>query len=122
MPDKLPNQVIWKSIPLPQTDELLLRKAHYLLRALDHDLRIRMLHFLNEKQQCTVTEVFLHFRLVQAVASQHLAILRRAGVVQTTRKGKNVFYKPNYSRLNEVLELVARLASGKTEDSETEKE
>lgn len=111
MPDKLTGSESGKFIPLPQTDELLLRKAHYLLRALDHDLRIRMIQFLHQQKQCTVTEVFVHFRLVQAVASQHLAILRRAGVVHTTRKGKHVFYKPNYERLNDVLTLIGKLSN-----------
>ncbi|RPD46640.1 ArsR/SmtB family transcription factor [Paracnuella aquatica] len=110
MPDKLTAIAEGKSIPLPQTDELLLRKAHYLLRALDHDLRIKMLYFLHQKQQCTVTEIFTHFRLVQAVASQHLALLRRAGVVQTTRQGKHVFYKLYYDRLEEIMVLIGKLA------------
>lgn len=118
MADKLTAPEPGKSIPLPQTDELLLRKAHYLLKALEHDVRIRMLLFLDQKKQCTVTEVFEHFRLVQAVASQHLAILRRAGVVQTTRKGKHVFYKPNYPRLHEVLRLIGKLATGAKETPE----
>ena len=109
MPDKLTAAAESKSIPLPQTDELLVRKAHYLLRALDHDLRIKMLHFLHQKKQCSVTEIFTHFRLVQAVASQHLALLRRAGVVQTNRQGKHVYYKLHYQRLQEVLTLIGTL-------------
>lgn len=113
MPDKLAATADGKLIPLPQTDELLLRKAHYLLRALDHDLRIQMLYFLHQKEQCTVTEIFTHFKLVQAVASQHLALLRRAGVVQTTRQGKHVFYKLHQSRLEEIMKLIALLAVDK---------
>lgn len=93
-----------------QTDELQLRKAHYLLRALDHKLRIDILMFIHEKKSCTVTEIFVAFRLVQAVASQHLAILRRAGMVNTTRQGKNIFYAINHDRLNQLLTLVGKLS------------
>jgi DNA-binding transcriptional ArsR family regulator len=98
-----------KNAPLLQGEELQLRKAHYLLRALDHKLRIDIILFIHEKKSCTVTDIFVHFRLVQAVASQHLAILRRAGMVATKRQGKNIFYSLNYSRLNQMLVLVGKL-------------
>lgn len=95
--------------PLLQTDELQLRKAHYLLRALDHKLRIDIILFIHEKKTCTVTDIFIAFRLVQAVASQHLAILRRAGMVTTRRQGKHIFYSLNLNRLNQLLQLVSTL-------------
>lgn len=95
--------------PLLQGEELQLRKAHYLLRALDHKLRIDIILFIHDKKTCTVTDIFVSFRLVQAVASQHLAILRRAGMVHTKRQGKNIFYSLNYGRLKQMLALVGTL-------------
>lgn len=98
-----------KNASLLQGDELQLRKAHYLLRALDHKIRIDIILFIHEKKICTVTDIFVAFRLVQAVASQHLAILRRAGMVSTKRQGKNIFYSLNYNRLKHLLALVSKL-------------
>lgn len=92
-----------------QGEELQLRKAHYLLKALDHKLRIDIILFIHERQSCTVTDIFISFRLVQAVASQHLAILRRAGMVHTRRTGKNIHYSLNYPRLRQMLHLVGQL-------------
>jgi DNA-binding transcriptional ArsR family regulator len=48
-------------------------------------------------------------RLEQSVASQHLAILRRAGIVSTTRDGKFIHYSVNYARLAEVVKFVDEL-------------
>ena len=44
----------------------------------------------------TVTDIYVKLRLEQSVASQHLAILRKAGVVQTERDGKFIFYSLGY--------------------------
>jgi DNA-binding transcriptional ArsR family regulator len=57
---------------------------------------------LDEHQKMTVTEIYVKLRLEQSVASQHLAILRRAGIVSTSRDGKFIFYSVNYNRLAEV--------------------
>ena len=109
MPNKLSAPQEGKEIPVLKTDELQLRKAHYLLRAIDHKLRIDILLFIHQKKSCTVTDIFVSFRLVQAVASQHLAILRRAGMVSTKRQGKNIYYSLHYQRVAQILTLVSQL-------------
>jgi DNA-binding transcriptional ArsR family regulator len=43
------------------------------------------------------------------VASQHLAILRRAGIVVTLREGKFIFYNVDYSRIDQVNQFVETL-------------
>lgn len=95
--------------PLLQGEELQLRKANYLLKALDHRLRIDIILFIHDKGTCTVTDIFIAFRLVQAVASQHLAVLRRANLVFTERQGKNIYYSLNYPRLQQMLRLIGQL-------------
>ena len=47
----------------------------------------------------------------QSVASQHLAILRRAGVVTTERDGKFIFYSLNVERIREISKLAVELAA-----------
>jgi len=44
------------------------------------------------------------------VASQHLAILRRANVVKTERDGKFIYYSLNKERIAEIVALVEELA------------
>jgi DNA-binding transcriptional ArsR family regulator len=57
----------------------------------------------------TVTEIYVKLRLEQSVASQHLAILRKAGFVNTTRDGKFIYYSVNASRLAEMNRFVEEL-------------
>ena len=44
----------------------------------------------------------VRLRLEQSVASQHLAILRKAGIVSTQRDGKFIYYSVNFKRLEEI--------------------
>lgn len=88
-----------------------LRKAVLVLRAVNHKLRQRMLDLLEENSRMTVTEIYVKLRLEQSVASQHLAILRRAGVVQTERTGKFIYYSVNKGRVTQISSLVEELAA-----------
>jgi DNA-binding transcriptional ArsR family regulator len=56
-----------------------------------------------------VTDIYVKLRLEQSVASQHLAILRRANIVITDRDGKFIHYKLNYEKLNDISKFVADL-------------
>ena len=69
-------------------DFLRLKKAAMILRALNHKLRQLLIKLIDEHQKITVTEIYVNLRLEQSVVSQHLAILRRAGIVITQREGK----------------------------------
>lgn len=82
------------------------KKAALILRAINHPLRQQMLRLTHQQGRMTVTELYGKLRLEQSVASQHLAILRRAGFVGTERDGKFIFYSVNYQRLKEVQDLV----------------
>jgi DNA-binding transcriptional ArsR family regulator len=43
------------------------------------------------------------------VASQHLAILRKAGIVSTKREGKFIYYTINTQRVEAIEEFVGKL-------------
>jgi len=92
-------------------DYVELRKAALVLRAVNHKLRQRIIDLLEENQRMTVTDIYVKMRLEQSVASQHLAILRKAGVVQTERDGKFIFYSLDTSRISQISELVEELAA-----------
>ena len=79
-----------------------LRKKVLVLRAVNHKLRLKIIKMLSDKQQMSVTEIYVKLRLEQSVASQHLAIMRRAGIVNTTRSGKNIYYELNASKLKSI--------------------
>ena len=88
-----------------------LRKAVLVLRAVNHKLRQRIIDLLEEHDRMTVTDIYIKLRLEQSVASQHLAILRRAGVVITERQGKFINYSLNKERLDQISRLVEDLTA-----------
>lgn len=91
-----------------------MQKAARLLRAINHSLRQQILAVLHKNEKMTVTELYIDLRLEQSVASQHLAILRQAGVVTTQRRMKNVFYSVNYQRLHQLHMIAFNLITNNT--------
>lgn len=90
-------------------DLLELKKAAVILRALNHKLRQQMIKVIDEHGKITVTDLYIKLRLEQSVASQHLAILRKAGFVTTSREGKYIYYSLNMSRLEDIMRYTAQL-------------
>lgn len=90
-------------------DLLNVKKAALILRAVNHKLRQQILKLIDEHGKMTVTEIYVKLRLEQSVASQHLAILRKAGFVKTTRDGKFIYYSVNSSRIEELNHFVEDL-------------
>jgi len=82
-----------------------LKKTMIILRAINHKLRQQLIKLLDERKKMTVTEIFIEMRIEQSVASQHLAILRRAGLVNASRDGKFIYYTINYKRVKEINDL-----------------
>ena len=88
---------------------LQLKKAALILRAINHKLRQQILKLIHQNDKMTVTEIYVQLRLEQSVASQHLAILRKAGFVTTIRNGKFIYYSVNTDRLAEVHQFSLQL-------------
>lgn len=90
-------------------DVIQLKKAALVLRAVNHKLRQQIMKLIYQNGKMTVTEIYIKLRLEQSVASQHLAILRKAGFVNTTRDGKFIYYSINTERLGEIHHFVKDL-------------
>ena len=63
-----------------------------LLKALAHPKRLEILNLLRSGEMC-VSDMQHMLDLPQGHLCQHLEILRNAGVAETRREGKQVFYK-----------------------------
>jgi DNA-binding transcriptional ArsR family regulator len=90
-------------------ETLNLKKAAIILRAVNHKLRQQILKFIDEKGKVIVSEIFLSLHLEQSVASQHLAVLRKAGFVNADRDGKFIHYSVNTDRIKDVTRFVENL-------------
>lgn len=92
-----------------ELDALPLKKAALILRAGDHQLRQQILQLLHWHGRITATAVNRELQLPQSLASQHLSILRKAGLVTTEKEGKHIYYSVNYNRLKEVQQFTLGL-------------
>lgn len=76
-------------------DLLYYRKALLVMRALNHDYRKAILRLLEEKESMTVEAIETVTKTEQSVVSQHLALLRKANIVNNERNGKYIYYSRN---------------------------
>jgi DNA-binding transcriptional ArsR family regulator len=81
------------------------------LRAINHQLRQDIILLLEEEGKMTVTDIYIKLRLEQSVASQHLAILRRAGILNTERDGKFIYYTIDKNRLKDISIFIEDLTN-----------
>lgn len=77
-------------------------------RALSDPTRVDLLVQLSGCcRACTVTEIADCCPVDVSVVSRHLAILRDAGLLEATRRGKQVHYRVRYDMVTDTLRAVA---------------
>jgi DNA-binding transcriptional ArsR family regulator len=81
------------------------KKAAKHLRAINHKFRNQIIKIILEKGSITVTELYVILRVEQSVCSQHLKILRDAGIVKSNREGKFMKYSLYEGRITELGHL-----------------
>ena len=90
-------------------DYVAVKNAAMTLRAINHKLRQQIVKLLEDNKRMNVTDIYVKLRVEQSVASQHLAILRRANIVMTERDGKFIHYALNHARIAAVAKFVNEL-------------
>lgn len=88
-----------------------------LLKTISHPKRLEIIHLLRD-QEISVTDIHQMLDLPQANVSQHLMILRKAGVVTTRKDGKQIFYKIKYPQLIKASDLMREILMDQYEDTE----
>ncbi|MFT4394981.1 ArsR/SmtB family transcription factor [Gordonia lacunae] len=78
--------------PVEATDAAAREAAADLLRALASPTRVAIVLSLRERVQC-VHELVGHLGLSQPLVSQHLRVLKDAGVVRGQRNGREITYE-----------------------------
>ena len=92
-----------------QIEYPVVKKAALVLRAAQHPLRKQIISLLDERKKLPVTDIYVKLRQEQSVVSQHLAVLRSAGIVNTEKEGKFVYYTLNKKRILEISDFVGNL-------------
>ncbi|KAB8140992.1 winged helix-turn-helix transcriptional regulator [Chloroflexia bacterium SDU3-3] len=82
------------------------------LKALASETRQSILMLFDTSESLSVNQIAEAVGIGQSTASEHLAILRRAGVLTSTRSGKEVYYRADYAQMIRATEtLLAYLRS-----------
>jgi len=89
-------------------DERLFSMEAEFFKALAHPTRVRILKLLRDDEKC-VCEFTEDLDIEQSNMSQHLAILRKQGIVSFRKEGLKVIYKINYPQVFDILDLVEEI-------------
>ncbi len=83
-----------------------LESSSELLRALAHPLRMKILEFIDQNEMINVNKIYNTLKLEQSITSQHLRILRMAGLVETQRDGKFIHYSVAYDKIAKTINAI----------------
>lgn len=72
-----------------------MKDASALLKALAHPVRFKMLQQLAEENEVCACDLGDAFSVSQPTISEHLRVLREAGLVTTRRDGNRICYSTN---------------------------
>ncbi|HTN74535.1 MAG TPA: metalloregulator ArsR/SmtB family transcription factor [Pirellulaceae bacterium] len=76
---------------------------------LAHPLRVKILQLLVKRESCVCGEIVDNLPVAQSTVSQHLKILKEAGLVHGEIDGPRVCYCINPVALAELKELIGKL-------------
>lgn len=80
-------------------------------RALGHPARVRILRLLAAEDACMGGEIFSRLPLAQSTISQHLRVLKDAGIVRATPRGTSMVYCIDEGPLSELAVALLGLAT-----------
>jgi len=82
-----------------------------LLKALADETRFKIVEFLLRGEKC-VCEIFPYVKRTQSTVSIHLGNLEDAGILESRREGKKIFYKIKNKRVCDIFKALGN-AKGK---------
>lgn len=85
-----------------------LQTSAEILRALAHPLRLKILSFIDQNGTINVNKIYNTLKLEQSITSQHLRILRMAGLVGTQRDGKFIHYSIEYPKIANAVKAISK--------------
>jgi ArsR family transcriptional regulator len=110
--------VAWAKIPNhPKTSTVPAENLARICKALGHPARVRILEYLLEVDSCICGRIVDMLPLAQSTVSQHLKILKEAGLIWGEIDGPAVCYCVDRTRLKEFLSLV-RVLMGEEEEKQ----
>ena len=96
-------QTNFQGLEGPDADDELAKLA----KAIGHPARVRILRMLSRKEARVCSQIVGELPLAQSTVSEHLRILKDAGLVRSSQDGPRIGYCINYETLRKLKALVA---------------
>jgi ArsR family transcriptional regulator len=74
-------------------------------KILSHPARISILNYIGDCDGCLCKDISETIRLSQPTTSQHLQVIKRAGLLKSKYEGKSQYYTINKTKLTALKEL-----------------
>jgi len=98
-------QTTAREVPRPSSDDELAALA----KAVAHPVRVQILRLLARKTTCVCGDIVIEITLAQSTVSEHLRILKNAGLVMGEVDGPRVCYCLNPTMLRRLKSLIKEL-------------
>ena len=81
-------------------------KTAEIFKALSHPIRLKIVCGLIKKNECNVSKMVENLGLSQPLVSQHLTILKNAGVIQGYRDKNQICYKVINDEVRKIIKAL----------------
>ena len=82
--------------------------AAYILKSVGHPDRLAILDLLINQDKCTVSFIQKKINITQSMTSQHLAALRKTGILGCEKKGNNCIYFIQNKNILQLLSCIKK--------------
>ena len=83
-----------------------MEKFAEIFKALAHPIRLKIVCGLIKKEECNVSIMVEKLGLPQPTVSQHLTILKSAGIIEGYRKGTQICYKVTNETTKKLIKVL----------------
>jgi len=102
---------------LSKRKQLLFEKQAEIAKAIAHPLRIAVVNFLKDGEQC-VCDIAQHIGSERSNVSRHLSVMLNAGLLEYRKEGLKVIYRLKCACIVDFFSCVSRVLKQQAQDNE----
>jgi ArsR family transcriptional regulator len=102
---------------LSKRKQLLFEKQAEIAKAIAHPLRIAVVNFLKDGEQC-VCDIAEHVGSERSNVSRHLSVMVNAGLLEYRKEGLKVIYRLKCACIVDFFSCVSRVLKQQAKDNE----
>ena len=102
---------------LSKRKQLLFEKQAEIAKAIAHPLRIAIVNFLKDGEQC-VCDIAQHIRAERSNVSRHLSLMVNAGLLEYRKEGLKVIYRLKCKCIVDFFSCISSVLKQQVRDNE----